>query len=154
VLDTEDLGAALGDYWPEVEAEIARAICWRLGVKADDNAAQEITSQLFQAAGQSYIGWDQLFKDLYGGQLVPDEVSAHFWKEHSGLQALAAYTAKFPSRQKNQSAIAQIKQRPLVTMEISAMEGLWSPIAEKDDWQAFEAALASIRAHGAALKEA
>ena len=154
VLDTEALGAALGDYWPEVEAEIARGICWRLGVKADDNAAQEITSQLFQAAGQSHIGWDQLFKDLYGGQLVPDAVSAHLWAEHSGLQALAAHTAKFPSRQKNQSAIAQIKQRPLVTMEISAMEGLWSPIAEKDDWQFFEAALAAIRAHGAALKEA
>jgi hypothetical protein len=34
------------------------------------------------------------------------------------------------------------------------MEGLWSPIDEKDDWQPFEAALAAIRAHGAALKEA
>ncbi len=153
VLDNEVLGAALGNYWPEVEVEIARAICWRLGIKADDKGAQEITSHLFQVAGQGHIGWDQLFKDLYGGQLLPDAVSVNLWEEHSALQTLAKHAVKFPSRQKNQQAITQIKQRPLVTMEISAMEGLWSPIAEKDDWHPFEVALASIRAHGSALKE-
>lgn len=154
VLDTEALGAALGNYWPEVEGEIARAICWRLGVRADDKTAQEITAQLFQAAGQSKIGWDQLFKDLYGGQLVPDAASASLWRDHTELQALATYAAKLSPRQKNQQAIAEIKDRPLVTMEISTMEGLFLPIAERDDWQPFEAALASIRAHGAALKQA
>ncbi len=37
-------GRRAGNYWTEIETEIARAICWRLGVTAEDSAAQALTS--------------------------------------------------------------------------------------------------------------
>ena len=153
ILDTEALGAALGNYWPEIETEIARAICWRLGVTAEDSAAQALTGHLFQAAGQSGIGWDQLFKDLYGGTLDADAKTRTLWQQHEGLSALAEQAAQHSPRQRDRTAIDQIKTAPLVTMEISVMEGLWAPIADQDNWQPLEDGLAAIRAHGASLKQ-
>jgi len=153
ILDAEALGSALGDYWSEVETQIARAICWRLGVEAKDKTAKAISQQLFLAAGQSGIGWDQLFKDAYGGQLAPDEATSALWQQDRGLAELAEQLATLQTRQKTPEAIAQIKAAPLVTMEISVMEGVWAPIAEADDWQPFDKMLAQIRAHGAALKQ-
>ena len=64
-----------------------------------------------------------------------------------------AQLATVRARQKTPEAIARIKTAPLVTMEISAMEGVWAPIAEADDWQTFEKMLAQIRAHGTTLKQ-
>ena len=93
ILDAEALGAALGDYWSEVETQIARAICWRLGVKAKDKIAIAISQQVFLAAGQSGIGWDQLFKDIYGGQLAPDEATAALWQQDRGLAELGSQLA-------------------------------------------------------------
>ena len=153
ILDTEALGAALGNYWTEIETEIARAICWRLGVTAEDSAAQALTSQLFQAAGQSGIGWDQLFKDLYGGRLAADEKTRTLWQQHEGLGVLAKQAAHLSLRQRDTDAVGDIKAAPLVTMEISVMEGVWAPIADSDNWQPLEDMLAAIRAHGANLKK-
>ena len=153
ILDTEALGAALGNYWPEVETEITRAICWRLGVAAEDSAAQALTGHLFQAAGQSGIGWDQLFKDLYGGRLDADDKTSPLWQQNEGLRMLAEQAAKHSPRQHDRTAIDKIKTAPLVTMEISVMEGLWAPIADQDNWQPLEDMLEAIRAHGASLKQ-
>jgi hypothetical protein len=38
-----------------------------------------------------------------------------------------------------------------VTMVIDEVEGLWAPIAERDDWSAFEAKLADVEALKQAL---
>jgi len=112
-----------------------------------------ITQQLFLAAGQSGIGWDQLFKDVYGGQLAPDAATAALWQQDRGLAELGEQLATLRARQKNPEAIAKIKAAPLVTMEISVMEGVWAPIAETDNWQPFDEMLAHIRAHASALKQ-
>ena len=112
-----------------------------------------MTSQLFQAAGQSGIGWDQVFKDLYGGRLAADEKTHALWQQHEGLGALAEQAAHLSPRQRDTGAIADIKAAPLVTMEISMMEGVWAPIADSDNWQPLEDMLAAIRAHGANLKK-
>ena len=132
-------------YWP--------VSCWRLGVKAKDKIAIAISQQVFLAAGQSGIGWDQLFKDIYGGQLAPDETTAALWQQDKGLAELGSQLALIQARQKTPEAIAQIKAAPLVTMEITIMEGVWAPIAEADNWQPFEKMLAQIRAHGTTLKQ-
>ena len=112
-----------------------------------------ISQQVFLAAGQSGIGWDQLFKDVYGGQLAPDEATAALWQQDRGLAELGVQLTTVRARQKKPESIAQIKAAPLVTMEISVMEGVWAPIAEADDWQPFYKMLAQIRAHGITLKQ-
>ena len=112
ILDTEALGAALGNYWTEIETEIARAICWRLGVTAEDSAAQALTSQLFQAAGQSGIGWDQLFKDLYGGRLAADEKTRALWQQHEwGLARSPNRPPIYPSDSAIQTPLPILKPR-------------------------------------------
>ena len=100
-----------------METQIARAICWRLGVEAKDKTALAISQQVFLAAGQSGIGWDQLFKDVYGGQLAPDEATAALWQQDRGLAELGAQLATVRARQKTPEAITRIKTCLLYTSD-------------------------------------
>ena len=82
---------------------------------------------------------------------APDETTAALWQQDRGLAELGSQLAH--SSAPKTRAIAQIKAAPLVTMEITIMEGVWAPIAEADNWQPFEKMLAQIRAHGTTLKQ-
>ncbi len=156
-ISAERLGEALSDFYPALETEIAKAVFWRLGLQpVQIETAIQITPKLFKAATQSQIGWDLLFKELYAGYLDSPNASA-LWHSEAGLRDLAAELGQLCDcgsvlvRQQDKKAISEIKSKPLVTLEISAMESLWTPIAENDDWQDFNDYLQAIRAHGKAL---
>ena len=69
------------------------------------------------------------------------------------LPSLACSLPQFVRAKKISRLSPGASAAPLVTMEISVMEGVWAPIAEADDWQPFYKMLAQIRAHGTTLKQ-
>lgn len=159
VHDPEDLAETLAGFYPALERHLARRLCWRLGVAPpDEAAAQEVSGLLFEAAKASQIGWDRLFHDLYGGCLAetgsnngPDPL----WQTSAELGRLASRLATEPSGfapRQSDVAVAAVKSAPLVSLEISVVEGVWDPVASSDDWAPLNKAIDAIRAHGARLR--
>ena len=72
-----------------------------------------------------------------------------------GVRAAARRRSKAPARPARQSrpSLLRASQSPC-TMLIDEIEALWAPIAERDDWSAFEAALGEIEAMRQAYRAA
>ena len=153
--DPEILAETLAGFYPAMEHHLARRFCWRLGVDSpDEAAAAEMSGALFEAAKTSQIGWDRLFHDLYGGRLTePDQGEGPdpAWQSSSELRDLAGRLARFAPRQPDM-AIRAVKSAPLVSLDISVVEGLWAPIAEADDWAPLNQAIDDIRTLAARLR--
>ena len=155
--DPDDLAATLSGFYPAMERHLSRRLCWRLGVSApDETSAAEMSGLLFEAAKTSQIGWDRQFHDLYGGRLAaPDEGQGPapdpLWHSSAELGRLTTFLARFSLRQ-DETAVRAVKSAPLVSLEISEVEGLWAPIAESDDWAPLYQAIDDIRAFGARLR--
>lgn len=148
----EQLGAALQGFYLALERAIARNACWRLGVAPEDDLqAEAICQQLFTAAGKSGMGWDLLFKEAYAGQFERNELSS-LWQSDDEMGRLADMLKTLRPRQTDAKAIEYIRSSPLVTLELSVMESLWSPIALADDWSKLNQHIEDIRAHGRALQ--
>jgi len=151
-LDSEILGEALSDFYPQLESEIARLALWRLGLSpAPDKQAQAFAACLFRAAGESKIGWDLLFRDAYGGHIDPPAASP-LWGRNTALAELREVLETLPARAAAPAALAAVKSAPLVTLEISVVEQLWSEIDTRDNWQPLYDYIELIRAHGRALR--
>jgi len=137
-------------------AATAAAITRRLGVKRrspdEDVALTKATFQAFGAGGEA-LRWEPLFFDWFGGGtaratagpragLYGGEGFAEF------RRLLAGYEPDRPGRLAD-PYFAQAEPEELLYDQI---EALWAPIAERDDWSAFEAKLAAIevarRAYG------
>ena len=150
IVEVDALQDALAGFYPQLENYLADHLLFRLGLTADRHIANAFSEQLYKAASSSQIEFDRLFYDLYGGKIAP-ETASPLWQSHQPLAALAAQADTCGRRQSDQQ-IQQIKSLPYFSLEIEQMEALWAPIAEKDDWHAFEQALSQIRTFGIALK--
>ena len=138
-------------FYPALERQHARRLCWRLGVASpDDAAALRLSGLLFEAARASGISWDRLFHDLYGGYL-PAAGADPLWQSSSELRGLADALATWAPRQSQQAVAAQ-KASALVSLEISVVEALWAPIAERDDWAPLNKVIDDIRSYGCRLR--
>jgi uncharacterized protein YdiU (UPF0061 family) len=146
--DKDSLVAALNGFGEAYHAALAAALARRLGVKpkshAEDIALAKAVFQAF-AAGGDPLRWEPLFFDWFGGG--PDRAMAG---PRAGIYAeegfaefrdlIAAYEPDRPERL-NAPYFARAEPEELLYDEI---EALWAPIAERDDWSAFEAKLAAI----------
>ena len=149
--DPDVLAETLSGFYPALERHLARRLCWRLGVDSpDDDTALTVSGLVFAAAKASRIGWDTLFHDLYGGHL-PAEGADPLWQSAPELRRLADTLAGWAPRQSEPAVVAQ-KAAPLVSLELSVVEGVWAAIAERDDWTAFDQIIADIRAYAARLR--
>ena len=133
-----------------MERHLARRLCWRLGVKATDKEASQLSALVFEAAKASQIGWDRLFYDLYGGHR-PDQSADPAWQISAELAKLSDYASLLSPRQ-NQTAVQAARDAPLITLEIDIVEQIWAPIAASDDWSTFIQTLEDIRAFGERLR--
>ena len=149
-LDAEALAESLSGFYPSLERHLARRLCWRLGVKATDKEASQLSALVFEAAKASQIGWDRLFYDLYGGRR-PDQSADPAWQISAELAKLSDYASLLSPRQ-NQTAVQAARDAPLITLEIDIVEQIWAPIAASDDWSTFIQTLEDIRAFGERLR--
>ena len=115
----------------------------RLGIITDKGAP--IMNALLKAARTYEIGFDKMFFDLYGGN-QPDRGIYNTEAFMPYFAALKAANAQFKPR-----THAYFKADKPASLVIDEVERIWAPIAEQDDWTAFEDKLSHIRSYGEAL---
>ena len=157
VVGTQDsLIAALNGFGEAYHAAISAAFLRRLGVRrrepAEDLKLAQAVFQAFAAGGEA-LRWEPLFFDWFGGgegRAMAGPRAALYGEEGFSefRQRLAAFEPDRPERL-DDPYFAQAEPEELLYDQI---EALWSSIAERDDWSAFEAKLVAIetarRAYG------
>jgi uncharacterized protein YdiU (UPF0061 family) len=152
VADPQPLVDALNGFGPAYRDALAAAMVDRLGLKpASPEADVDLANTAFRAlaAGGEALRWEPFFFDWFGGSasearalrgpraaLYQDEAFAPF------RAVLAAREPERPERLEN-PYFSALQPEELLYDQI---EALWAPIAEADDWSAFEAKLAAIEA--------
>lgn len=143
-----EIEAALNRFWPAFQQSIWAAILDRLGLTSlGDEADSELVTKVFEFLNASQAPYEQFFFDWRGGQLSAARAAKSPAAEHYASEAFAPLGALIGAREPAAGAnldhpyFAREKPR---TMLIDEMEELWAPIADRDDWSAFEHALSEI----------
>ena len=141
--EAEPMIALLDTFGDRYQPAITDALLWRLGRKPIDPATDRALVQAIERALRaSGAGIDRFFFDAFA-QALPTEYGPE-WDE--ARAALARYAPRA------NRAHPYWRGEPC-SMLIDEVEMIWSRIAEADDWSAFDAKVASIRAMGDALVE-
>lgn len=142
IAEADPLVAALDGFATAYAPAITRAILWRLGRRSvsttQDRATVQAVENALRSSGASV---DTFFHDAFAQEL-PTGYGAE-WDETRA--ALAGHPVR-KARDKYWLGAP-------CSMLIDEVEAIWSPIAERDDWSAFNAKIASVRALGAALAD-
>jgi len=147
----EDLSAALKAYEPAYQASFARHTLALLGLEdgADLQADLNFLQALYGWMTESEAGWAQVFFDWFGGEASTARAIAG---PQSALYEASAFApvrdgllAREPVKVERLEADYFQQEQP-VRLLIDDVEALWDPIAERDDWSAFEGKLADIEA--------
>ncbi len=143
-----DIEAALNRFWPAFQQAMWEAILDRLGLAAlGDEADADLVTAVFEFLGATQAPYEQFFFDWRGGGQRAgggggSPAAAHYASEaFAPLRALIEAHAPAPGVNLGHPYFARATPR---TMLIDQMEALWAPIAERDDWSAFAAALLEI----------
>ncbi len=146
--ESDGLVEALNGFGPAYRQALTAAILARLGLKprseADDAALVQATFKAFSEGGEA-LRWEPLFFDWFCGDEARalTGVRGAIYREEGFAELrrlLAGYEAERPERLAD-PWFARPEPEELLYDQI---EALWAPIAERDDWSAFEAKLASI----------
>jgi len=147
---------ALNAFGPAWVAESQAAIRARFGLEdAGEAAGQALVDATFAllSEGGEVMGFEGLFFDWFGGEASETRAMSG---PRAGIYAgevfgafRAALFAHAPDRPERLGLPPFAVGEP-ETMLIDEVEAIWSRIAEADDWSAFEAKIAAIRALGQA----
>jgi uncharacterized protein YdiU (UPF0061 family) len=140
------LEAALAEFLPAYQSALRSQVLRRLGVAETEAGADlDFLQTMFNWMTESGVGWDQFFHDWFGVDAVRAGQSPE-----AGRYADAAFAPVREGLEKRGPVRAErlrhaYFQRPTPTsLIIEEVEGLWAPIAERDDWSLFEAKLGAI----------
>lgn len=151
---------ALNQFNAAFEFRLTQMTLSRLGcdpAAATKPEAFACVQAFYTALNQTELPFEQTFFDLFGGgrdaarrSRSPslDELANAQWS--AVIEALEALPAH-PSLQTGETDRRAYDGQP-VTMLIDDVERIWAPIAEHDDWSAFEQKLEEIRAFGAVME--
>ncbi|MGE0596813.1 MAG: protein adenylyltransferase SelO family protein [Hyphomonadaceae bacterium] len=140
----------LARFIPAYQEALRDSMFTRLDlVEGDLDADMAFLQALFDWLTQSQAGWDQFFHDWHSGEAsaaraaespqAPLYARDDFMPVRAGLEARTA--PHNPGAFHSQSYF----QRPApCTLLIEEVEAIWAPIAERDDWSAFDAKLTDI----------
>lgn len=148
VASDEALIAALNGFAPTYRRELAAAMLARLGLAPrSEEADAAFVGAVFRAIaeGGDRLRWEPFFFDWFcgdadralggvRGDIYASQVFTDFRAK------IAAYEAERPERLAD-PYFARPEPEELIYEEIAA---IWAPIAERDDWSAFKAKLASL----------
>jgi uncharacterized protein YdiU (UPF0061 family) len=143
----EALEAALNRFWPAFRHGIWTAMLARLGLEPrGDEENAELVSTVFAFLYETQAPYEQFFFDWRGGRLSAERAAKSPSAEHYRHQGFAPIREAFEFYEAPEANLDHpyfARQTPR-TMLINEMEALWAPIAERDDWSAFHAALDEI----------
>ena len=141
-----DLEAGLNRFWPAFQRAIWAAVLDRLGleslgVEADSLLVQEV----FNFLGETQMPFEQFFFDWRGGDgaRAMRSPAAEYYRRPA-FEALSSLLTAHPMSSNANLDHPYFARETPRTMLIEEMEALWAPIAERDDWSAFHAALDEI----------
>jgi len=150
VAEADPLVEALNDFSGLYRDALRRAMLARLGLKSQGEAADlALVNTAFKALaeGGEDLRWEPFFFDWFGGQASEARALSSPRQALYGGDAFIDFRAQLgdfeterPERLQH-PYFAGPEPEELVYGQI---EALWTPIAEADDWSAFEAKLAAI----------
>jgi serine/tyrosine/threonine adenylyltransferase len=145
VTDAPPLSDLLAAWSGRFEDELVDALLRRLGVEPHDRERdRELTSALLRALQSREAMIDRVFFDWRGGR-DPGE-------ERYPSEPFRSLAAQLEKRHRKPVHPYWSDAEPC-SMHIEEVEAIWSAIAERDDWSAFEAKVAAIRRMGEAMAE-
>jgi uncharacterized protein YdiU (UPF0061 family) len=146
----EALEQALEVYEATLQAEFGRAILDRLGLQPRDDAALSTLTRTFvDFLMKTRAPFEQTFFDWYGGHASQARAArspaADAYRRPEFAPLFAALAPFAPRADLRLDHAYFAGDRPC-TLLIDEVEALWAPIADRDDWSAFEAKLEAIAA--------
>jgi uncharacterized protein YdiU (UPF0061 family) len=150
--DTEPLVAALNAFGGAYRDALSTAMTRRLGLQpAARDADLDLANAAFRALaeGGEALRWEPFFFDWFGGAASEARAMAGPRAGLYGGEAITAIRRLLETRESDRPErladpyFAAAEPEELLYDQI---EALWAPIAENDDWSAFEAKLAGIEA--------
>ncbi|QUD87283.1 protein adenylyltransferase SelO [Phenylobacterium montanum] len=156
VAEENALVEALNGFSAAYRRELTAAMLNRLGVKPrGDDEDVDLVNAAFRAlaSGGEPLRWEPFFFDWFCGETARalKGPRAEIYANETFMafrERLAAFEPDRPERLAD-PYFAQGEPEELL---YEAVEGLWAPIDQADDWSAFEAKVAAIRAAGAAWR--
>jgi serine/tyrosine/threonine adenylyltransferase len=154
--EADDLARGLAPYEATYQQAFAAHTHLLLGLATSGDLRKDLTflQGLYGWMTTSGASWPQTFFDLYGGSASEARMKAspqaalYETADFAPVRdALAARTPTHPDR----LALPYFQAVAPVVLLIENVESLWAPIAESDDWSAFEAKLAHLEAARTAL---
>ena len=142
IADRDALVEAIEGFAPAFRKAIVDRMLWRLGVeRRNEREDIAVVTAMETALFASKVEIDRFYFDWAGGKLRPAADPARYENEY--FQPLARSLESYaPSRRLDHPYWQS--QHPC-SMHIGEVEAIWAPIAESDDWSAFENKLIQIR---------
>ncbi|MBE7211923.1 MAG: YdiU family protein, partial [Gluconacetobacter diazotrophicus] len=144
--EAEQLEPVLHRFGDRFHAALSAAMLRRLGrAPSSEEADAALTRQVWQALRETQVPFERFFFDGYAA--VPD-AGAYPGEAFDQLRRLLRDHPVAPGATRDHPYFADPAP---CTMLIDEVEALWAPIAERDDWSAFESKLDAIRRMAAAI---
>ncbi len=156
IADEEQLASALGAYEPAYQASFSRHTLALLGLEDGPSLQDdlELLQALYGWLTESGASWAQTFFDWFGGEASANRAAegpASNRYQEKGFEAVRRQLSeRTPADPEKLRASYFTADKP-VTLLIDEIEALWAPIADDDDWSAFEEKLEHIEAARLAL---
>jgi len=146
----EPLTEALGTFPDLFQAALRERICWRLGIRTQDEERDgALLVAIEQALVKQSVTIDRFFFDWRGGRRRgPSPADATY---EDGFAAVAALLER---REPASGALDHPywSDAEPCSMHIEEVEAIWARIDQDDDWSALHAKIAAVRRMGDALQ--
>lgn len=148
ITGTEPLVEALNGFGPAYRVELVTAMLRRLGLKprsdAEDGALVQAMFRAFAEGGER-LRWEPLFFDWFCGDGVRAlaGVRGDLYAE-DGFAEFRTLIATYEPDRPERLADPYFQRSEPEELLYDEIEALWAEIAERDDWSAFNAKLATI----------
>ena len=145
----KQLEDVLRGFEPAFQRAFSERLLQRLGLEpAGEPADNDLVRSFWKFMIDSKAPFEQVFFDWYGGELSRSRAEGGVLKEtyaSADFRPLAeAIEGRAPAAFVDLEHPYFARQNPC-TMLIDEVETIWAPIAESDDWSAFQTKLAEIR---------
>lgn len=148
VAEREPIIAALGGYGDAVDRELRRNYLARLNLLSRSPQEDDDLLRSFHVfLHESQAPYEQAFFDWYGGarrsERALDGPNGAYYRGDA-FEAFRAQLENYDTAEPERLDHPYFQRAQPVTMLIDEVENIWAPIAEDDDWSAFQAKLAAI----------
>ena len=115
-------------------------------VRGEKQADLEFLSQFYAWLTESQAPWPQVFFDWFGGPASESRAKDSPAATHYNTAMFAPIKEALMSYAPVRPGFPYFQSPTPTSLLIDEIEAIWAPIAEDDDWSAFEAKLADIEA--------